>query len=224
MHHNRHIPYLAKMILYDKYIRYIRALLLLDNMEEINDIDNRADIVFSNLLTSTLQYSNMHMRSYRILSMINNIYIGLLIIGCILTSILSIINMQHQFTDPSTYSAIIEIIIAALLSLYKYSMLPENVQSHYHYHNEFQILYMRLNTIGMVLGTPHSIYINKYEAIKDITEKCDLLLRDAPAFPWYIRKVVANSIVVPNNVIEKIIDKDRILPQHNKLNEFFYST
>lgn len=202
----------------------ISRAFIIRNMQDSEDIEERADTVFNNLISSALQYSGMHMHTYRILSAINNLYIGLLIMACIVTSILSIVNTKHQFSDPSTYSAIIEILIATALSLYKYTMLPERVQSHYHYYNEFQILYMRLNTMSMVIGTPHSIYINKYEAIRDVTEKCDLLLRDAPAFPWYIKRVVKRDTKSPDTIIKKIIDNDASLSHHKQLNEIFYST
>jgi hypothetical protein len=166
-----------------------------DNIENNKESPNNSSISsnkknifnkkFTELKLLSEYYSKLHFVSYVHLKFINNIYIIIMAIGSFSSGALTLANSQNKNnSNYELYFGIADILIALFLLIYKQLKLPENLQSHYNYFNQFRLLNSKLNTI--VLNIKIENEKNKYEIIRDMFNSFNDLISQSPSYPTYI--------------------------------------
>ncbi len=180
------------------------------NLNEISNETGQTQF-FKNIKVLCKFNSKIHLVSYLHLQFINNFMLFIVIIGSFLSGLLDTINHNNKpDKDLKLVFGCIELFIAMLIAFYKQSKIAENQQDHYHSSNNYKILLNKINTDLLLMNTNKSIYISNIECIRDITDKFNDLIINAPIIPYYILKKYhiketdLGNNKITNNIINNI--------------------
>ena len=168
-------------------------ILFEDEFDKLNNIKlsdtniNNNEKIINNLIILSKYYSKLHLLSYLYLKERNKYLLLIFICSSFISGLFEIINYTININENIyLISGIIEIFLSLILVTYKNLKIPETQQDHYHYSNEYKILYNKVNICIYTSKSSHFIYADIVHCINDLSEKINNLISNSPNIPDYI--------------------------------------